>query len=146
MTPYEPYYGPGTKEEILKDIDTQLNTIEGIKFIDYQRVLSSGIGPEKYPGAFINDVSTDKERLLKDLSRNIFGCSLVCWVMAAKDEDLATKMNAFVVIVKGKIMKDPTRGKKAYDTVIESISTDGGSRWPQGMTILNTAIVFYSED
>jgi len=146
MTPYEPYYGLGTKEKILKNIDTQLNAIEGIKFVDYQRVLASGVGPEKYPGSFINDVSTDKERLLKDLYRNVFGCSLVCWVWATKEEKLATKMNAFEVIVRGKIMADPTRGKQAYDTVIENVSTDGGSRWPQGMTIFNTAIVYYSVD
>jgi len=141
-----PYYGLGTKEGILANIDTVLNTIDGIKFVDYQRILASGIGPEKYPGSFINDVSTDKERLLKDLYRNVFGCSLVCWVWATVDEKLATKMNAFEVIVRGKIMADPTRGDKAYDTVIENISTDGGSRHPQGMTILNTAIVYYSVD
>jgi len=140
------YYGLGTKEEILKNIDTQLNTITGIKFVDYQRVLASDIGPEKYPGSFINDVSTDKEKLLKDLSRNFFGCSLVCWVWATTEEDLATKLNAFLVTVKGKIMADPTRGSKAYDTIIENISTDGGSRWPQGMAVMNTLIVFYSTD
>jgi len=140
------YYGLGTKEEILKDIETQLNTISGIKFVDYQRILSSGIGPEKYPGIFINDVSTDKERLLKDLSRNVAGISLVCWVWATVEQDLATLMNAFVVVIKGKLMLDPTRGNKAYDTVIENISTDGGSRHPQGMAVINTAIVYYSVD
>ncbi len=123
-----------------------MNNIAGIKFVDYQRILSSGIGPEKYPGIFINDVSTDKERLLKDLYRNSFGCSFVCWVWATVDEKLATKMNAFEVIVRGKIMADPTRGSKAYDTEIENISTDGGSRWPQGMTIINTVIIYYSVD
>jgi len=146
MTPYEPYYGLGTKEKILEDLDTQMNAIDGIKFVDYQRVLASGIGPEKYPGIFINDVSTDKEKLLKDLYRNIFGCSLISWVWATVEEELATKMNASTVIVRGKIMADPTRNKQAYDTVIENVSTDGGSRWPQGMTILNMAIVYYSVD
>ena len=77
------YYGIGSKEAILAQLDTVLNTIVGIKFVDYQRVLSSGIGPEKYPGVFINDVSTDKERLLKDLYRNSFGCSFVCWRLLA---------------------------------------------------------------
>lgn len=139
-----PYYGLGTKEEILADIDTQLRTITGIKFVDYQKTRSSGASADKYPGAFINDVGTDKERLLKDLVRNTFGVSLVCWVWATVDEDLMTVMNAFVEIVKNKVMVDPTRGSKAYDTLIESLRTDGGSRHPQGQTVVNLAIIYYS--
>lgn len=141
-----PYYGIGDKESILANLGTALNTIEGIKFVDYQRVRASGASADKYPGAYINDVSVDKERLLKDLVKNAFGVSIVCWVWATKDEDLATVLNAFMELVKGKIMVDPTRGSKAYDTVIENVSTDGGSRHPQGQAIINLGIAFYSNE
>jgi len=141
-----PYYGPGNKEEILANLDTVIRTVTGIKFVDFQRVYASGASTDKYPGTYINDVSVDKERLLKDLVKNSFGVSLVCWVWAAVGEDLATKLNAFMEDVKDKVMADPTRGQKAYDTIIENISTDGGSRHPQGMAIVNLMIIFYSNE
>lgn len=141
-----PYYGLGTKEEILSNLGTVLNTVTGIKFVDYQRVRASGASIDKYPGTYINDVTVDKERLLKDLVKNTFGVALVCWVWAATDEDLATVLNAFMELVKSKIMADPTRGSKAYDTAIESVGTDGGSRHPQGQAIVSLAIVFYSNE
>jgi len=140
------YYGLGTKEEILGNLDTVLNTITGIKFIDYQRVRASGASTDKYPGIYINDASTEKQRLLRDLVRNVFGVQLVCWVWAKKDEELITVMNAFMEIAKGKVMADPTRGSKAYDTVIENVATDAGARHPQGMAVINLAIIFYSEE
>jgi len=140
------YFGTGTKEEILANLDTVIRTVTGIKFVDYQKVRASGASADKYPGAFINDASTDKERLLKNLVRNMFGVQLILWVWAKADEDLITKQNAFIEEVKDKVMADPTRGSKAYDTVIESISTDAGSRHPQGMAIINLAIPFYSEE
>jgi len=140
------YYGLGTKEEILANLKTVLDTISGIKFVDYQRVQYSGGSADKYPGIFINDAATDKERLLKDLVRNIFGVQLVCWIWATAGEDLITKQNAFIETVKDKVMADPTRGLKAYDTIIENITTDAGSRHPQAQAIINMAIIFYSEE
>jgi len=38
-------------------------------------------------------------------------------------------------------MADPNRNNNAYDTAIENISTDSGSRHPQGLTIINMAII-----
>ena len=140
------YFGTGTKEEILANLDTVINTVTDIKFVDYQRIRASGASRDKYPGVYINDAATDKERLLKDLVRNMFGVQLILWVWAAANEDLITKQNAFIEDVKNKVMADLTRGSKAYDTVIESISTDAGSRHPQGMAIINMAIPFYSEE
>lgn len=141
-----PYYGLGTKEDIMSNLGVELNVVPGIKFVDYQRVRASGASVDKYPGAYINDVSIDKERLLKDLVKNTFGVSIVCWVWAKVDEDLITKLNEFIDEVKEKIMADPTRGGNAYDTVIENVSTDGGSRHPQGQAIVNLAIAFYSSE
>jgi len=139
------YYGLGSKEGILADLKTQLDTISGIKFVDYQRIRASGIGPDKYPGIFVNDASTEQERMLKDLVRNVFGVQLVCWCWATGENTLGTQMNAFSVTIKGKIMADPYRNSNAYDTIIENISTDSGSRNPQGMIVINLAIPFYSE-
>jgi len=140
------YYGIGSREAILADLETQLLKIVGIKFVDYQRIEASGIDPDKYPGCFINDVSTDKERLLKDLVKNAFGVSLILWVWAKENENLATKMNIFIDEVKDKIAADPTRGNQAYDSIIESVNTDGGARFPQGLCIINLVIIFYSEE
>ena len=140
------YFGLGTKEEILANLDTVIRTVTGIIFVDYQRIRASGASRDKYPGVYINDASTDAERLLKDLVRNVFGVQLILWVWAAADEDLSTKQNAFIKEVKEKVMADPTRGNKSRDTVIESTSTDAGSRHPQGMAIINMAIPFYSEE
>ena len=140
-----PYYGLGTKESILANLKVVLDTVTGIMFVDYQRIRASGASVDKYPGAYINDVATDKTKLLKDVIRNMFGVQLVLWIWAAKDEDLITKQNAFVEAVKTKIVIDLTRNNQAYDTVIESVTTDSGSRHPQAMAIVNMLIVFYSE-
>lgn len=139
------YYGLGTVEEILADLEIQMLKVDGIKFVDYQRIRASGASVDRYPGVYINLISTDKTRLLKDLIRNMLGIQLVCWIWAAKDEDLITKQNAFTEDVEGKVMADPTRGSQAYDTVIENVTTDSGSRHPQAMAVINLVIVFYSE-
>lgn len=140
------YYGLGTKTGILTDIETQLNTITDIQFVDWQRVEPAGPDPGDYPGIYINDVAEDKQRLLKDLVRNTFGISLVGWVWAEDDENLGTKINSFAEDIKDKIMTDPNRNENAYDTVIESVNTDGGSRWPQGMVIVNIAVLYFSQE
>jgi len=141
-----PYYGLGTKENILANLKTVVDTVEGIKFVDYQRIRAAGASVDKYPGAYINDISTDKERLLKDLIRNMLGIQLILWIWAAKDEDLITKQNAFIEDVKDKVVADPTRNSQAYDTIIENITTDSGSRHPQAMAVINMMIIFYSEE
>ncbi len=140
------YYGLGTKEEILADLETKLSAISGIKFVDYQRVLFAGADIDKYPGIYINDIREDKEYLLSDIVRNTFSIALVGWVLASAREDLATKMNSFIEDVKDAIRTDPTRNSKAYDTKITSIQTDGGTRHPQGMFIIAIQVIFFSSE
>jgi len=140
------YYGLGSKEEIMANLDTALNEIPDINFVDYQRISFSGIQPDDYPGCFINDVRVDKTRLLKDIVKNSFGAAIPGWVWADDDENLITKLNAWVETIKDKIMEDPTRGSKAYDTLITSIETDGGSRHPQGLVMLILDIIFFSQE
>jgi len=140
------YYGLGTEEEILSALETSISQVSGIKFVDYQRAYYSGAGIDKYPGVFINAVATDKERLLKDLVRNEFGIQLVLWVWASEGESLITKQNEFINSVKDKIMEDPTQNSKAYDTVIESVATDAGSRHPQAVCVINLKVIFFSQE
>ena len=130
------YYGFGTKENILSNLESELNEISGINFVDYQRIKYSGVNPEDYPGCFINDVRVDKEWLLKDIVRNTFSVGIAGWIWAEEHENLSTKLNAFVETVKDKVREDPTRSRNAYDTKITMIETDGGSRHPQGLFIM----------
>lgn len=140
------YYGKGTKENILANLGTVLNTISGINFVDYQRMYNSGITKEKYPGVFINDVRTDKDRILKDVVKNMFTVGFVGFVWVDEGEDLSTAMNAFMESVKDKVMLDNTRDSNAYDTRIIVIETDAGSRFPQGVFLLLLEILFFSDE
>lgn len=138
------YYGLGTKEAILSDLETQLKTISGIKTVDYQRTDPRGASPERYPGVFINDLRTDREQKLGDIWKNTFTAVLVGFVWAQPDEDLVTKMNSFIVTTKGKVLADPYRNNNARDTNVDTIVTDGGAYHPQGQFMMTLTIIFYS--
>jgi len=140
------YYGKGSKEAILSNLGSELGEITGIQFVDYQRVYNSGIDKDKYPGVFINDLRTDKTRVLKDVVRNIFTVGIVGFVWVDDDEDLATELNSFMESVKDKLMEDNTRSSNAYDTRITTIETDAGSRHPQGVFIIILEILFFSSE
>lgn len=140
------YYGVGTEEAILNDLYVQISSITGINFVDYQRIQASGISPDMYPGCFINAVRTDKKRLLKDIVRNNLAVALVGWVWATDDEDLLTKLNTFINSVRAKVIADPYRNSNALNTAIRSITTDGGSRHPQGQFVTILEIVYFGAD
>ena len=139
------YYGKGTEEGILTNLYTVINVISGIGFVDWQRIEDTGIDSTKYPGVFINSVRTDKERKLQDIVKNKLSIALVCWVWAATGENLGSKIHTFANVVRDAVAADPTRNNNARNTVIESITTDGGSRFPQGMFIMPLLITYYSE-
>jgi hypothetical protein len=141
------YYGKGTEEGVLANLYSALwpTGVAGIKFVDWQRIYDSGITPDRYPGVFINHIRTDKKRLLKNVVKNTMANALVCWVWAADNENLGTKLNAFITAVRNAVAADPTRGNNAYNTVIQSVTTDGGSRHPQGMGIISLVITYFSE-
>lgn len=138
------FYGVGTEEGVLASLKTALDAVAGIKFVDYQRIQASGVNPEMYPGAYINSLRTDKKKLLKDLFKNTYGVAIVGWVWATAEGTLGTQMNAFFELVKNAVLVDTTRGSNAYDTVLQSISTDGGSRYPQGMGVFQLTITYFS--
>jgi len=140
------YYGKGTEVEILQNLYDQIHAISGVKFVDFQRIASSGIDPTRYPGGYINSVRTDKQGLLKDIVRNTFAVAIVGWVWATESQDLITQLNLFINSVKTAIMADTTRGSKALSTAIRSITTDGGSRHPQGQFVFILDITYYSSE
>ena len=139
------YYGKGTEEGILGNLYTVINNISGIKFVDWQKIYDSGITPDRYPGVFINHIRTDKKRLLKNIIKNTMAVALVSWVWATDIENLGTKMNDFITSIRDAVAADPTRSNNAYNTVIQAVTTDGGSRHPQGMGIISLVITYFSE-
>jgi hypothetical protein len=140
------YYGKGTKEGIMQDLYNNINGISGIKFVDWQRVYNTGITPDKYPGCFINEIRTDKTKILKNIIKNIFQVGLVCWVYANQGENLGSKMNTFLGSIKTAVQSDPNRNSNAYDTTIDITQTDAGSRHPQGVFIMTLTVIYFSSE
>lgn len=138
------YRGLGTKEEILKSLDTAISGITGIAYVDWQRSDPTGIDPSRYPGVFINDLRIDRVQLLGDIWRNNYTVALVGFVWAEDDENLGTILNTFITAVKTAVLADITRNSNAYDTDVEIIATDAGSKHPQGEFIMSLLILFYS--
>jgi len=140
------YYGIGTKENILADLHTQISKISGIQLVDWQRGLQLGPSPEEYPGVFINDFRIDKEKKLKDLYKNSYSVVLVGFVWAEESENLGTVLNTLIKKVQEAVTADPTRDSNAYDTSIVTIATDGGSKHPQGLFVMDLLILYFSEE
>lgn len=141
-----PYYGYGSKENILVDLDTVIKAVSGIAYVDWQRSDPTGINPDRYPGVFINDLRIDRIQLLGDVWKNTFTVMLVGFVWAEDNENLGTVLNTFISAVKTAVLTDKTRDSNARDTNIDVIATDGGSRHPQGQFLMDLAIQFYSQD
>ena len=144
------YYGFGTKEAILNNLGTELEelTVNAvlIKFVEYQRSHFQGASPDKYPGVFVNDVRTDKVKMLSDITRNEFAAALIGFVWAKDSEELSTLVHAWIEAMKDKVIADRTRGSQAYDTEIQAVVTDGGNRHPQGQFIIMINIIYYSQE
>ena len=138
------YRGLGTKEEVLKSLDVAISAITGIKYVDWQRSDPTGIDPDRYPGVFINDLRTDRVQLLGDIWKNNYVVALVGFVYVDEGQNLGTELNTFITAVKTAVLTDISRNSNAYDTDIEVIVTDAGSKHPQGEFIMTLAILFYS--
>ena len=138
------YRGLGSKEGVLTSLDTAISAITGIKYVDWQRSDPTGIDPDRYPGVFINDLRTDRVQLLGDIWKNNYTVALVGFVWGGEDENLGTRLNTFITAVKTAVLEDISRNSNAYDTDIEVIVTDAGSKHPQGEFIMTLAILFYS--
>lgn len=140
------YYGKGTKENIMNYLGTTLNTITGIKFVEYQKGYDSGLTVNRCPGCYVNDVRVDKIRILKDVVKNTFQVGILGFVWAQNDENLSTILNAFMEQVKDKVVTDPTCNNNAYDSRTLIIETDAGSRHPQGMFVMMLEIIYFSSE
>lgn len=138
------YYGLGTKEDIFTDLYTQIAAITDIGKVDWQRGVKLGVKLSEYPGVFINFLRIEKQKMLKDLFKNILTVMLVCFVKAGPSEDLGTELNTFINSVETAVLSDPYRDSNAYDTEIQTIALEDGSRHPLGMFIMELVIPFYS--
>ena len=138
------YRGLGTKEGILTSLDTAISAIDGIAYVDWQRSDPTGIDPTRYPGVFINDLRIDRVQLLGDIWKNTYTVALVGFVWADEGDNLGTALNTFITAVKTAVLTDISRNSNAYDTDIEVIATDAGSKHPQGQFIMSLLILFYS--
>lgn len=139
-------YQRGTKEAILTDLYNAINAISGIQFVDWQRTYDENITKERCPGVFINDIRTDKTKLLKDVTKNGLMVGIVGWVWADDGEELGTVLNTFIENVKDAIITDRGRSSNAYTTDIDTIQTDGGNIHPQGQFIIMLSITFFSSE
>ena len=138
-------YERSTETEILQGLYDRIDAIPGIAFVDFQRIAASGIDPTRYPGIFINSVRTDKTGLLKDIVRNSFAVAIVGFVWATETQDLITQLNLFIDSIKTAIMAD-SYGGEAWSTAIRSITTDGGSRHPQGQFVMILDVLYFSSE
>jgi len=137
-------YKTATKEAILTNIETAINTIAGIQFVDWQRIYDQGIDKTRCPGCYINDIRTDKTKLLRDITKNEFLVGIVGFVWADEGESLGTVLNTFMEAIKDAVILDRSRNGNAYTTNIEVIETDMGSRHPQGTFAMKLNVIFFS--
>jgi len=152
------YYGKGDKDTIMSTIATAIQNITTIDlgsrtdvYTDYQRAYDAASSPDKFPGAFVNDVTEDKHQLLSDICKNTFTVGIVGWVRAGvlvgttTPENLWTKMNDFVQAIKDVVQADPSLGQQAYKTVCTRVRTDAGSRWPVGVFAMVFTVIYFSD-
>jgi len=140
-----PYYGLGSKALIMKNVHDVMELISGLSGkVDYQRdYAAASIGPEKYPGAFINDVVEVKEQILADVFRNTLTIGIVGWLRVAANDNLWAKQDALSLSILTALMVDGTRGNQAYDTTPTRCNTDMGTRFPVGVFTIALDIVYY---
>lgn len=145
------YYGKGTKSAIMAKIASLIDAISvpDVVFVDYQRQYNSGVGPEKTPGAFVNDVTENKQQILKDIVKNNFTVGIVGWVRGETSldgtmENIWAKIDAFALAVNTAIRSDPGLNSQAYKAEITRVETDSGSRFPKGVFVIIVSIVYFS--
>ncbi len=138
------YYGLGSKASIMANRYTALQNVVGQKYVDYQRSYDSGIGPEKMPGFFLNDLREDKKLLLADVVKNTLTLGVVGWVRAGVGESLWTVLNSWYEAAKTALVADPSCGNQAYSFEIATYETDAGSRYPVGVFVMIINVVYFS--
>lgn len=143
-------YKRGTKEAILLNLETAVNTVSGIQFVDWQRVYDQHLTKDRYPFTFINDVRIDKTKMLKDITKNTFMVGLVAGVWGVEVdgvmENVGTKMNTFMEALKDVVIADRSRNGEAYTTNMDVIETDAGNRYPQAIFVIMLDITFFSSE
>lgn len=143
-------YKRGTKEAILLNLETAVNGVSGVSFVDWQRVYDQNLQKDRYPFVFINDVRVDKTKMLKDITKNNFMVGLVAGVWGEETdgvmENMGTKMNTFMEALKDAVIADRSRNGEAYTTNMDVVETDAGNRYPQAIFVIMLTIIFFSAE
>jgi len=139
-------YKVTTKEAVMLNLETALNTVTGIQFVDWQRIYNQAIDKDKYPGCYLNDIRVDKTKMLSDITKNNWSIGIIGWIWADEtlSENVGTKLNTFYELIKDAIVLDRSRNSNVYTTNIDAIMVDPGSHFPQGMFSMLLTIIFYS--
>jgi hypothetical protein len=140
------FYGLGNKLSIMGNFHGVLSGVTGQQYVDYQRNYDSGIGPEKMPGFFVNDLRDERELILADVVKHNLTVGVVGWVRAGDGENLWPKLNDWANKAIHAIMADPSRGGQAYETQITAYETDSGSRHPVGVYIMIITVIFFTAE
>jgi hypothetical protein len=139
-------YNKGSKINIMNAFSLAIKPgIAGVSFVDFQRDYDTGIGPEKMPGAFVNDVFEEKRFILGDVVLNTLQVGVVCWVRAGATESLWEKLNAFVQAIIDAVYASTALAAEAASVSCERIGTDSGSRHPVGVAVLMFRVLYYSD-
>lgn len=139
-------YKLSSREVIMEKMDTAVRAIPGIAYVDWQRAYDMGITRERHPGCYINDIRVDKEKLLKDITKNLWSIGIIGFVWADDGESLGTVQNTFTELVKDAIISNRTWDGEVYTTNIILIETDWGNRHPQGMFSMMLQVAFWSAE
>jgi hypothetical protein len=138
------YYGFGDKETIIGQVASLISSISGVAFVDYQRAYDTGITPDKFPGAFVNDIDEAKEKILLDLYKNTLQIGIVAWTRANASENLWSKVNTFIQAILAKLADSPTLNSQAYSSRVTRVTTDSGSRHPIGVFAIVIEVIYFS--
>lgn len=139
------YCGLGNKETIISQIASLISGIPGVAFVDYQRAYNTGVTPDKFPGAFVNDIDEEKEKILLNLYKNTLRVGIVAWTRAEASENLWSKVNTFIQAILAKLADSPSLNSQAYTSKVVRVTTDSGSRHPIGVFAIVVEVIYFSE-
>lgn len=138
-------YNKGSKINIMNAFAAAIKPgIVGVQFVDFQRDYDTGIGPEKMPGAFVNDIFEEKRSILGDVVLNTLQVGVVAWTRAAEGESLWEKLNTYVHAIINAVYDSTDLAAEVASVSCERVGTDAGSRFPVGVAVLIFRVLYYT--
>lgn len=133
------YYG--TKEGIATDVYNSLVSLYAAARVERQYMEQ---GNYSYPAVFMNDMTEERTRYLKDVVLVKWTLALILFVYD-EGSTLSTTLNTEIAKVCDKLNNDPTRGGIAYNTKILRVDTAEGFKIPHGVAIVSVEILYLSQ-